>query len=216
MFMSKEVRIRLYRVQDYELYTLYFDRNFPIGYALRQVVLAYANGEPAPVFSVKNVKKCPKGKPFVVTTSFLLHDNETSAIEMINRLSVNGRNANNFVKHLLRRSLVDIEALYFDDADQNDYKDAGTTGIQGPGAKVYRKIPSADVSPDQAKQTTGENVSEPVEEIISLQENDDKEQKQKEKPVRKQSPPKPVHRQKQTDQGTPDAFSMFNDILEEY
>ena len=117
--MRKEVKICLYRVQDYDLYTLYFDPVFPFRDAIRLAVTAFAEGAPTPRIDVSYVERLPLRKPRYITVTFTLYSN--AAIRMVEAASAHGRNANNLVKNLLRRALVGIENIYFDPEDAQYY-----------------------------------------------------------------------------------------------
>lgn len=117
--MRKEVKICLYRVQDYDLYTLYFDPVFPFRDAIRLAVTAFAEGAPTPRIDVSYVERLPLRKPRYITVTFTLYSD--AAIRMVEAASAHGRNANNLVKNLLRRALVGIENIYFDPEDAQYY-----------------------------------------------------------------------------------------------
>ena len=46
--MKRIFKIRLYRIQEFDLYTLYFDPVFDLRAAMTQAVTAFAEGRPAP------------------------------------------------------------------------------------------------------------------------------------------------------------------------
>lgn len=107
---GKLIKIRLYRIQDYDLYCLHFDPIFNLPEAFRLAVTAYAEGLPTPSIDVRYVRDLPQGKPISVEISFRLQSQK--AIELLVAASQHGRNANNFAKNILRRSLMGIEKLY--------------------------------------------------------------------------------------------------------
>lgn len=123
---GKMIRVRLYRMQDYDLYTLYYDPEFNLYDAFRKCVIAYAADRMPPSFNVSHVAKLPPGKPVRIDMAFWLGDE--AAIRMLGYASQNGRNSNNIIKNLLRRSLVGIEGIYFDSENAGKYRD--TVGWQ--------------------------------------------------------------------------------------
>ena len=147
--MAKEIRLRLYRIQDYDLYTIYFDKNYRFGAICREVVNAYAERRPAPVIEVKEVSPLPKGRPISITTSFLLRDEDVKAQEMLNVLAKRGRNANNFVKHLIRRSLYGIENIYFDEGTKRDWPDLDVKDVSD---QTQYMQDAKQIVPDKKKQ----------------------------------------------------------------
>lgn len=108
---KKTVKVRLYRVQDFDLFTLYFDPVFSLGKAFCLAVTAYAEGLPAPVIDVGYVQDLPPNVPYCISTYFTL--NSVNAIQMLAAASAHGHNANNLVKNLLRMSLTGINRIYF-------------------------------------------------------------------------------------------------------
>lgn len=214
--MSKEVRVRLYRIQDYDLYTLYFDKDFRLGKAFQTVVNAYANGEPAPVIPIGNVAPLPNGKPARVVTSFTLEDDDTNALNMLIALSKNKRNANNFVKHLLRRSLSGINKIYFQEEDQTEFPDTGfgkeveqlSFRKEKKKTGVTNKEPAAKPVVKKKPEQTPEPVDIPV-----------KEPKPAETPVKvvpKPEPPKPEVQKAEPAAPATDIFSLVDNMMKDY
>ena len=119
--MSRKYKIRLYRVQDFDLYTIYYAKNFDFGKACREVILAYAGSQPSPKYSLIGVDSLAPGHPMNTAIVISIEDDEKAAIDMLGRLSY--KNRNNFIKALLRRSLTDIEALYFEPSYRDSYPD---------------------------------------------------------------------------------------------
>lgn len=134
--MGKRIRIRLYRVQDYDLVTLYYDKKFGLKRKIEEALICFANGRPLPSYSLKGVEWLPKpemmtngeksktGTKFVIVTSISLPDNETAAIELLDGLA-SGDLVNNFLKSLIRRCFMDLEYLYIDADKRGAYKDPG-------------------------------------------------------------------------------------------
>lgn len=122
----KTIRVRLYRVQDYDLYTLFYDPTFSLGDAFRIAVTTYAEQQTFPSIYVGYVQDLPLGSPISVTTTFVLKSQK--AIDMLEAATKHGRNANNLVKNILRRSILGIERLYFDPEDAEKYRDMGVAG----------------------------------------------------------------------------------------
>lgn len=134
--MSKVVKIRLYRVQDYDLFTLYYDKKFRLGRMMVDAVSAYANGRSLPVFSLKGVSPLPKpektpdggktrtGTKFTITTSISIPDDDAKTGELIDYLMERNL-ANSFIKAILRRCFIDVEAMYIDEPDWERFKDPG-------------------------------------------------------------------------------------------
>lgn len=108
---KKTFRVRLYRIQDYDLYSLYYDPFFPLRQAFCMAVTAYAEGLPAPRFGVDYVQDLAPGHPISVSCTFGV-DSE-KAIMMLKAASEHGNNGSNFAKLILRRSLVGIDRLFF-------------------------------------------------------------------------------------------------------
>lgn len=122
--MSKIIKIRIYRVQDSDLYTIYHDKSFHFCEMAKQAFCAYANGRALPIFSLKGIKPLPKpvytkdgirssGLRFSFVTSIAVPDSDGKAVVLANYL-LEHKSANAFIKTILRRCLVDIEGLYFE------------------------------------------------------------------------------------------------------
>lgn len=122
--MSKVIKIRIYRVQDSDLYTIYHDRSFHFCEMAKQAFCAYANGRALPIFSLKGIEPLPKpiyttngvrgsGLRFSFVTSIAVPDSDRKAVALANYL-LERKSANAFIKTILRRCLVDIEGLYFE------------------------------------------------------------------------------------------------------
>jgi len=114
--MARDIRLRLYRPQDYDLYCLYYDKHFFFGEAVRRVLNAYVRGEEPPRIDVSQVKAIPKGMLSSVCVGVQIRDADADVLDMMDYLFWNGRNGNAFVKSLLRRSFVGLDHLYFQDA----------------------------------------------------------------------------------------------------
>lgn len=122
----KTIRVRLYRVQDYDLYTLFYDPVFSLGDAFRIAVTTYAEQQIFPQIYVGYVQDLPLGSPSSISVTFVLKSQK--AIDMLQAATNHGRNANNLIKNILRRSILGIERLYFDPEDAEEYRDIGMVG----------------------------------------------------------------------------------------
>lgn len=136
--MAKIIRLRLYRVQDYDLYALYYDKkNYHLSKMCLAAVSAFANGRPLPSFSMKDVHTLPKplradngeiiresGVKFTLIMSFSIPDYDTKAIALMEYLTKENT-ANSFVKTLVRRCFVDMEYMYLDKEHQMLFPDPG-------------------------------------------------------------------------------------------
>lgn len=122
--MSKIIKIRIYRVQDSDLYAIYHDRSFHFCEMAKQAFCAYANGRALPIFSLKGIKPLPKpvytkdgvrssGLRFSFVTSIAIPDSDKKAVSLADYL-LEHKSANAFIKTILRRCLVDIEGLFFE------------------------------------------------------------------------------------------------------
>lgn len=129
--MSKVVKIRLYRVQDFDLFTIYYDKSFHFGQMVRDAVSAYANGRPLPMYSMRGIEPLPKpagieqksGVKFTLTTSFSVPDTDKKTIALLDKLT-DGNTLNAFVKTLMRRCMTDLQDLYFtDEEDRERFQD---------------------------------------------------------------------------------------------
>lgn len=129
--MSKVVKIRLYRVQDFDLFTIYYDKSFHFGQMVRDAVSAYANGRPLPMYSMRGIEPLPKpagieqksGVKFTLTTSFSVPDTDKKTIALLDKLT-DGNTLNAFVKTLMRRCMTDLQDLYFtDEEDRARFQD---------------------------------------------------------------------------------------------
>lgn len=137
--MAKIVRIRLYRVQDYDLYAIYYDKkNFRLSKMFIAAVSAFANGRPLPVFSLKSISSLPKpvkadngevirgsGLKFTLIMSFSIPDYDTKTIALIDYLTKN-QTANSFLKTLVRRCFTDMEYMYLDGSIREQFPDPGS------------------------------------------------------------------------------------------
>lgn len=137
--MAKIVRIRLYRVQDYDLYAIYYDKkNFRLSKMFIAAVSAFANGRPLPVFSLKNISSLPKpvkadngevirgsGLKFTLIMSFSIPDYDTKTVALIDYLTKN-QTANSFLKTLVRRCFTDMEYMYLDESIREQFPDPGS------------------------------------------------------------------------------------------
>ena len=136
--MAKIIRLRLYRVQDYDLYALYYDKkNYHLSKMCLAAVSAFANGRPLPAFSMKDVQTLPKplradngeiiresGVKFTLIMSFSIPDYDTKTIALMEYLTKENT-ANSFVKTLVRRCFVDMEYMYLDKEHQVLFPDPG-------------------------------------------------------------------------------------------
>lgn len=177
---SKRIRIRLYRVQDYDLLTLYYDKSFGLRRKMEEALVSFANGRPLPSYSLKGVTLLPKpelmddgiksktGTKFVIATTISLPESERAAIELISSLA-SGDLVNNFVKSIIRRCLVDLECIYIDETLQERYSDPGNAvssknivvhEIVTPGPEKPRKEKPAR-KPAVEKDNTVENRENP-------------------------------------------------------
>lgn len=155
--MAKIVRIRLYRVQDYDLYAIYYDKkNFRLSKMFTAAISAFANGRPLPVFSLKNISSLPKpvkadngevirgsGLKFTLIMSFSIPDYDTKAIALIDYLTKE-QTANSFLKTLVRRCFTDMEYMYLDESIRAQFPDPGSmvmTRESQPGASSKTKKP---------------------------------------------------------------------------
>ena len=131
--MSKIIKIRIYRVQDSDLYTIYYDKSFHFCEMAKQAFCAYANGRALPIFSLKGIRPLPKpvytkdgvrssGLRFSFVTSIAVPDSDKKAVELANYL-LKHKSANAFIKTILRRCLVDIEGLYFEGETYEKFPD---------------------------------------------------------------------------------------------
>lgn len=137
--MAKIVRIRLYRVQDYDLYAIYYDKkNFRLSKMFTAALSAFANGRPLPVFSLKNISSLPKpikadngevirgsGLRFTLIMSFSIPDYDTKAIALIDYLTKE-QTANSFLKTLVRRCFTDMEYMYLEESVRAQFPDPGS------------------------------------------------------------------------------------------
>lgn len=148
--MGKRIRIRLYRAQDYDLITLYYDKNFGFKRKMEAALLAFANGQPLPSFSVEGVEWLPKpvikedgektktGTKFVIATSISIPDSEKKASDLLESLA-SGDLVNSFLKLLLRRCLVDVESLYIAEDMRGKYKDPQRVMTTSSVSEIERK-----------------------------------------------------------------------------
>lgn len=163
--MAKIVRIRLYRVQDYDLYAIYYDKkNFRLSKMFIAAVSAFANGRPLPVFSLKNISSLPKpvkadngevirgsGLKFTLIMSFSIPDYDTKTIALIDYLTKN-QTANSFLKTLVRRCFTDMEYMYLDESIREQFPD--------PGSMVMTKMVQSYTN-DEKKTVRKKKKSEP-------------------------------------------------------
>lgn len=138
--MAKIIRIRLYRVQDYDLYALYYDKkHYRLSKMCLAAVSAFANGRPLPSFSMKDVQSLPKpvradngdiirssGVKFTLVMSFSIPDYDTKTIALMECL-MKDNTANSFVKTLVRRCFTDMEYMYLDADHRTIFPDPGNT-----------------------------------------------------------------------------------------
>lgn len=137
--MAKIIRIRLYRVQDYDLFTLYYDKRFRLKRMMVDALLDYAHGRPLPSYSLKGVNWLPKpeklangektktGTKFVITTSISVPDEEKELLDLLEDLAANDL-VNIFIKGLVRRCFTDVDSLYISENIREKYKDPGVSG----------------------------------------------------------------------------------------
>ena len=110
--MKRIFKIRLYRIQEFDLYTLYFDPVFDLRAAMTQAVTAFAEGRPAPRIDASQVRPLKPGKPISIVMSITLRSE--NAVRIMEAASQHGRNAGNLAKFLVRRCLTGMEHIYFD------------------------------------------------------------------------------------------------------
>lgn len=137
--MARIVRLRLYRVQDYDLYAIYYDKkNFRLSKMFTAAVSAFANGRPLPVFSLKNITPLPKpvkadngevirgsGLKFTLIMAFTIPDYDTKTIALIDYLTKE-QTANSFLKTLVRRCFTDMEYMYLGEDVRSQFPDPGS------------------------------------------------------------------------------------------
>ena len=99
--MKRIFKIRLYRIQEFDLYTLYFDPVFDLRAAMTQAVTAFAEGRPAPRIDASQVRPLKPGKPISIVMSITLRTE--NAVRIMEAASQHGRNAGNLAKFLVRR-----------------------------------------------------------------------------------------------------------------
>ena len=209
--MRKVIKIRLYRVQDYDLYTLYYDPVFALGDAMRLAITAFAEGRPTPRIDVGYVQELPMRKPISIVMTVVL--NSEPAIRMMEAASAHSRNANNLAKNLLRRSLVGIERIYFEPEAAPLYAGRDILSITPPerpvpapvfhpepeirkkSEKKRTEAPVSSPQPEPKQQgqetTAGKEIPEPLEETARREEPErsGREQKQTVQPA---APPVPA------------------------
>lgn len=173
--MSKVVKIRLYRVQDFDLFTIYYDKSFHFGQMVRDAVSAYANGRPLPMYSMRGIEPLPKpagieqksGVKFTLTTSFSVPDTDKKTIALLDKLT-DGNTLNAFVKTLMRRCMTDLQDLYFtDEEDRARFQDpyirvAAVTETAAPASvpKKERRKQEENQPEKSAEQPVKEDVIE--------------------------------------------------------
>lgn len=176
---KKRIRIRLYRVQDYDLLTLYYDKNFGLRRKMVEALVAFANGRPLPSYSLKGVSLLPKPEPldggtktktgtkFVIATTVSIPEGEKAAIDLIDSLASVDL-INNFLKSIIRRCLVDLEQLYIDDDLRDKYKDPGNA-ISSKRI-VVQKIVAQDDAVEKTVKSRKIAVNKPAEVLSESQE----------------------------------------------
>ena len=185
--MAKIIRIRLYRVQDYDLYALYYDKkHYRLSKMCLAAVSAFANGRPLPSFSMKDVQSLPKpvradngdiirssGVKFTLVMSFSIPDYDTKAIALMECL-MKDNTANSFVKTLVRRCFTDMEYMYLDAEHRAVFPDPGNTkelvAVYPPDGRVQKT--KSRRSPAKRK-PHAENKAQPVYETTSREPVDD-------------------------------------------
>ena len=151
---TKNVRLRLYRVQDFDLYSLFYDRNFRFNDAVRAVVTSYAHGKPLPLLDVSKVMPVrgnagntamDRKRKFIVILTCSIPDEDGMVSEFMDYLYENGRNGNTFVKFLLRRALCNAEGIFMDKGERERFADPGLSDevldLFGEGKKKRAQKP---------------------------------------------------------------------------
>lgn len=158
---SKRIRIRLYRVQDYDLITLYYDNSFGLRRKMEEALISFANGRPLPSYSLKGVSPLPKpelldngsktktGTKFVIVTTISIPEREKAAIDLLDGLA-SGDLANSFLKMLVRRCFMDVEYLFFEGDVRDRFKDPGNA-ISSKNIVVQQIVKNE--APKEVKQT---------------------------------------------------------------
>jgi len=203
--MSKVVKIRLYRVQDFDLFTIYYDKSFHFGQMVRDAVSAYANGRPLPMYSMRGIEPLPKpagieqksGVKFTLTTSFSVPDTDKKTIALLDKLT-DGNTLNAFVKTLMRRCMTDLQDLYFtDEEDRARFQDpyirvAAVTETAAPASvpKKERRKQEENQPEKSAEQPVKEDVIEKEPE-----ERDARPVQERAAEAAKQAQPEPEHEQ---------------------
>lgn len=177
---SKRIRIRLYRVQDYDLITLYYDNSFGLRRKMEEALISFANGRPLPSYSLKGVSPLPKpelldngsktktGTKFVIVTTISIPEREKAAIDLLDGLA-SGDLANSFLKMLVRRCFMDVEYLFFEGDVRDRFKDPGNA-ISSKNIVVQQIVtneaPKEAKKPEKAgtakAQKSAENVDKPA------------------------------------------------------
>ena len=136
--MKRIFKIRLYRIQEYDLYTLYFDPVFDLRSAMTQAVTAYAEGRPAPRFDASHVLPLEQGKPISIVMSITLRSE--NAIRVMEAASQHGRNAGNLAKFLVRKCLTGMEHIYFDSTEATQPETGSVSGLDTPFVPYTGKV----------------------------------------------------------------------------
>ena len=178
--MSKLIRIRLYRVQDYDLFALYYDKQFKLSKLFYMAASAYANGNPLPTISLEGLKELPKpvknpkgeivkesGVKFTLVMAFSVPDYDKKTLELLEYLAARNT-VNSFVKTLVRRCFVNMECMYMDETDRERFKDPGSMSTMVVQNNVKKQVRPRQRSANKKKNTTqqiqtkNESLSQPT------------------------------------------------------
>lgn len=107
------IRLRLYRIHDYDLYILYLSKHFDFTRAVKDALFAYYNGEMANIRVTERDIVYPKNPKKLISTIITFNEHtESDIIDLI--FSVEKGNRNMFIKNVVRKNLSGMENFYFD------------------------------------------------------------------------------------------------------
>lgn len=139
--MPMKIAFKIYRVQDYDLYTLYCSKVFNFSKLVRDILTAYANKKKYYV----NIPQGRIGNSVRKASKLVLvnldENKDADAISLLSHIKPGMRTL--FIKKILRQSLSDFDYFYYDEEYQTESRKSRSFSVKRNSSK---KSVSSDVS----------------------------------------------------------------------
>ena len=157
------IRLRLYRIHDYDLYRVYYTKHIDFQHVVRQSLRYYINGENTTI-PVGQLDPLPDNVRVSMPVTLTLKDNrDADIIDFISKVTDRLRNL--FIKNIVRSYLEGLEVLYFSEEQDTSPPTIPPKQSVRP-SKVIKKRTNVSVNtqsrhdPPAAQETLSEVISE--------------------------------------------------------